>query len=86
MTLISGSELAQPLCDAHWKRSLDRDAAADGTFVYGVKTTGVYCRPSCPSRAPHRHNAVFSQQAAMLKPTDTAPAIDAIRMDYQPEK
>jgi AraC family transcriptional regulator, regulatory protein of adaptative response / methylated-DNA-[protein]-cysteine methyltransferase len=59
MTLISGSELAQPLCDAHWKRSLDRDAAADGTFVYGVKTTGVYCRPSCPSRAPHRHNAVF---------------------------
>jgi methylphosphotriester-DNA--protein-cysteine methyltransferase len=59
MTLISGRELAQPLCDAHWKRLLDRDAAADGTFVYGVKTTGIYCRPSCPSRAPHRHNAVF---------------------------
>ena len=27
-----------------------RDAAADGAFVYGVTTTGVYCRPSCPSR------------------------------------
>lgn len=33
-----------------------RDAQADGEFVYAVRTTGVYCRPSCPSRAAKRQN------------------------------
>lgn len=44
---------------ARWRSVSDRDAAADGTFVYAVKTTGIYCRPSCPSRAPNRCNVVF---------------------------
>ncbi|MEK7231999.1 MAG: Ada metal-binding domain-containing protein, partial [Pseudomonadota bacterium] len=35
-----------------WRRVLARDAAADGRFVYAVRTTGIYCRPSCPSRRP----------------------------------
>ncbi len=35
-----------------WHRVLARDAAADGKFVYAVRTTGIYCRPSCPSRRP----------------------------------
>lgn len=38
--------------DIRWQRVLDRDRAADGAFVYGVETTGIYCRPSCPSRRP----------------------------------
>lgn len=38
---------------------LARDRAADGTFVYGVRSTGVYCRPSCPSRRPHPDRVVF---------------------------
>ena len=44
--------------DPRWNSVVRRDAAADGTFVYAVTTTGVYCRPSCPSRtgqAGERH-------------------------------
>jgi AraC family transcriptional regulator of adaptative response/methylated-DNA-[protein]-cysteine methyltransferase len=37
----------------------DRDARYDGTFVYGVITTGVYCRPSCPSRSAKAENVRF---------------------------
>jgi AraC family transcriptional regulator of adaptative response/methylated-DNA-[protein]-cysteine methyltransferase len=44
---------------AMWQAVLDRDSAFDGGFVYGVRTTGVYCRPSCPSRRPNRENVVF---------------------------
>ncbi|RDD96751.1 bifunctional DNA-binding transcriptional regulator/O6-methylguanine-DNA methyltransferase Ada [Paracoccus pantotrophus] len=36
--------------DPRWQQVLARDTAADGHFVYAVRTTGVYCRPSCPSR------------------------------------
>jgi AraC family transcriptional regulator of adaptative response/methylated-DNA-[protein]-cysteine methyltransferase len=35
-----------------WKAVASRDSSADGKFVYGVRSTGVYCRPSCPSRRP----------------------------------
>jgi hypothetical protein len=38
-----------------------RDRAADGTFVYSVHTTGVYCRPSCAARLPRRENVAFHQ-------------------------
>jgi AraC family transcriptional regulator of adaptative response/methylated-DNA-[protein]-cysteine methyltransferase len=38
-----------------------RDAQSDGAFVYGVRSTGVYCRPSCPSRRPDaKHVLLFS--------------------------
>src|SRR4051795_9040983 len=36
-----------------------RDKSADGAFVYSVKTTGIYCRPSCASRLPRRENVRF---------------------------
>lgn len=45
--------------EAAWAAVLGRDGQRDGTFVYAVTTTGVYCRPSCPSRRPHRHNVQF---------------------------
>ncbi|MBV9669679.1 MAG: methylphosphotriester-DNA--protein-cysteine methyltransferase family protein, partial [Acidobacteriales bacterium] len=35
-----------------WQAVLAHDRGSDGRFFYGVKTTGVYCRPSCPSRRP----------------------------------
>src|SRR5690348_12316340 len=35
-----------------WSAVLERDASWDGKFFYAVKSTGVYCRPSCPSRRP----------------------------------
>lgn len=42
-----------------WKAVLERDRTRDGTFYYGVRTTGVYCRPSCASRRPNRANVRF---------------------------
>jgi AraC family transcriptional regulator of adaptative response/methylated-DNA-[protein]-cysteine methyltransferase len=42
-----------------WQQVLARDSGADGQFVYAVKSTGVYCRPSCPSRRPERKNVSF---------------------------
>jgi len=41
---------AATMADARWARVQARDAAADGSFVYAVRTTGVYCRPSCAAR------------------------------------
>jgi AraC family transcriptional regulator of adaptative response/methylated-DNA-[protein]-cysteine methyltransferase len=45
--------------DARWTAVETRDASRDGEFVYGVTSTGVYCRPSCASRRPSRANARF---------------------------
>ena len=42
-----------------WAAVTARDARADGAFVYAVRTTGVYCRPSCPSRAANPKNVSF---------------------------
>ncbi|MCI4664557.1 MAG: bifunctional DNA-binding transcriptional regulator/O6-methylguanine-DNA methyltransferase Ada [Neomegalonema sp.] len=42
-----------------WNAVLDRTARPDPYFVYAVKTTGVYCRPDCPSRRPARRNVEF---------------------------
>jgi AraC family transcriptional regulator of adaptative response/methylated-DNA-[protein]-cysteine methyltransferase len=50
--------------DHRWEAVLRRDARADGAFYYCVKTTGVYCRPTCPSRRPRRENVVFYATAA----------------------
>jgi AraC family transcriptional regulator of adaptative response/methylated-DNA-[protein]-cysteine methyltransferase len=45
--------------DPRWARVLARDPSADGQFVYAVKTTGVYCQPSSPSRLPRPENVEF---------------------------
>lgn len=45
--------------DLRWKALASRDHAADGTFVYGVTSTRVYCRPSCPSRRPRADRVKF---------------------------
>ena len=43
----------------YWNAVASRARDADGAFVYAVTTTGVYCRPSCPSRRPRRENVEF---------------------------
>ena len=50
-----------------WEALEARDAHMDGVFFYAVMSTGVYCRPSCPSRRPKRENVIFfqRQEAAM---------------------
>ena len=45
--------------DRRWAAVDGRDASADGAFVYGVRTTGIYCRPACRSRRPNRANVAF---------------------------
>ncbi|HLL45173.1 MAG TPA: Ada metal-binding domain-containing protein, partial [Longimicrobiaceae bacterium] len=44
---------------AAWEAVQARDALLDGRLVYAVASTGVYCRPSCPSRKPRRENVAF---------------------------
>ncbi len=55
----SRSGPAGPADDPSWSRVLRRDKGADGLFWYSVATTGVYCRPSCPSRQARRENVDF---------------------------
>jgi len=45
--------------DPRWARVVARDRSADGEFWYSVATTGVYCRPSCPSRGANPRNVAF---------------------------
>jgi AraC family transcriptional regulator of adaptative response/methylated-DNA-[protein]-cysteine methyltransferase len=50
--------------DPRWRSVVNRDADADGMFVYAVKSTGVYCRPSCPSRGAKPQNVTFYASCA----------------------
>ncbi|MPZ43431.1 MAG: bifunctional transcriptional activator/DNA repair enzyme protein Ada, partial [Betaproteobacteria bacterium] len=55
----SNSKPAATEADPRWEAIIARNPAADGTFYYAVRTTGVYCRPTCPSRRPLRSNVDF---------------------------
>ena len=46
-----------------WRQVQARDGSADGQFFYAVETTGIFCRPSCPSRRPARQNVRFYADA-----------------------
>src|SRR6478609_1437596 len=50
--------------EQYWQAVLARNRTADGTFVYAVRSTRIYCRPSCPSRRPGRAQVVFFPQPA----------------------
>lgn len=56
---VPGVRLQTAGLDPRWKPLASRDTAADGTFVYGVTSTGIYCRPSCPSRRPRADRVRF---------------------------
>jgi AraC family transcriptional regulator of adaptative response/methylated-DNA-[protein]-cysteine methyltransferase len=45
--------------DPRWRAVMHRDQTADGSFVYSVRSTGVFCRPSCPGRLPRPENVSF---------------------------
>src|SRR5947199_8610085 len=45
--------------ERRWRIVLARDRRYDGAFVYAVHSTGIYCRPSCPSRRPRRGQVAF---------------------------
>ena len=63
--------MASTTTDARWRALVSRDLTADGTFVYGVASTGVYCRPSCPSRRPRPNGVLYFQD----RQTPSAPGI-----------
>ena len=50
---------SQPTDTQAWRAVVSRDARYDGHFVYAVRSTRIYCRPSCPSRRPLRENVSF---------------------------
>ena len=67
----SETDLTENEMAAAWKR---RDAGYDGVFFFGVKTTGVFCRPSCPSRPKREHLEFFHNGG------------EAVRAGYRPCK
>lgn len=68
-------EAARTECDPRWAAVVARDRAADGQFFYSVRTTGVYCRPSCAARTANPENVEFH-----------ATASDAERRGFRPCK
>ncbi|WP_082110925.1 bifunctional transcriptional activator/DNA repair enzyme AdaA [Paenibacillus algorifonticola] len=48
-----------PVSDEQWQAIIGNDPSCDGQFYYAVKTTGIFCRPSCKSRPPNRENIGF---------------------------
>ena len=48
-----------PTDDRRWQAVISRDRHLDGAFVYAVRSTGIFCRPSCPSRRPRRNRVLF---------------------------
>src|SRR5882672_7571863 len=65
--MATSKELAaSPFSDdeERWAAVVDRDRNADGAFYYSVRTTGVYCRPSCAARLARRENVAFHATCA----------------------
>jgi AraC family transcriptional regulator of adaptative response/methylated-DNA-[protein]-cysteine methyltransferase len=58
-THLQRRSLMKTESEIRWRAVEQRDASKDGTFVYGVATTGIYCRPSCSARRPLRKNVRF---------------------------
>jgi AraC family transcriptional regulator of adaptative response/methylated-DNA-[protein]-cysteine methyltransferase len=59
MTMNKPTSVPSYFPGKQWQQVLERDSSADGQFFYAVKSTKVYCKPSCPSRRPTRKNVTF---------------------------
>jgi len=53
------SNISSQAAAEYWQAALHRDPRADGKFFLAVRSTHIYCRPTCPARRPLRQNAVF---------------------------
>lgn len=69
-----------------WQAVLQNDPGCDGLFFYAVKTTGIYCRPSCPSKPPKRENILFFATARQARSAGFRPCkrCRSDLVDYQP--
>jgi AraC family transcriptional regulator of adaptative response/methylated-DNA-[protein]-cysteine methyltransferase len=63
------------ISNAAWNAVLKRDRSYDGKFVYVAITTGIYCRPSCPSRRPHRYHALIFPSATEAERAGYVPCL-----------
>ncbi len=61
--------------ETRWNKVLNRDAKADGQFVFAVVTTGIYCRPSCPARHAKRQNVRFFDTAEQAEQAGFRPCL-----------
>ena len=59
MTRRSADRIRSTADERQWQAVLARDSRLDGAVFFGVRTTGIYCRPSCPARRPRREHVVF---------------------------
>lgn len=64
-----------PNDDTAWRAVLTRDRTADGQFVTGVLSTGIYCRPSCAARHPRRENVRFFVDGAAARAAGLRPCL-----------
>jgi len=62
-TQTTPDEVAGLINTRRWQAIADRDRSLDGTFVFGVSSTGVFCRPSCAAKRPRRENVTFFDDA-----------------------
>ena len=78
MTISKGRRASPPGRDAveadRWEAVRTRDRSADGKFVYAVRTTGVYCHPSCTSRLALRSNVTFYDTPAAAEAAGVRPS------------
>ncbi|HCU85014.1 bifunctional DNA-binding transcriptional regulator/O6-methylguanine-DNA methyltransferase Ada [Methylophilus sp. UBA6697] len=91
MAISSSIQAQQTLSDPRWQQVVVRDAQADGSFFYSVKTTGVYCRPSCGARQARPENVAFhatiaAAEAAGFRPCKRCKPNQAALADIYAEK
>ena len=74
---------AATISDPRWDAVVTRDPRADGKLFYSVKTTGVYCRPSCAARSARPENVEFTQLPQKPSARAFAPASDVSRINFR---
>jgi AraC family transcriptional regulator, regulatory protein of adaptative response / methylated-DNA-[protein]-cysteine methyltransferase len=77
IVMNGGGSLARQLLneEACWEAVLKKDKTKDGEFFFGVLTTGVFCRPSCPARRPLRKNIRFYETATQAIADNLRPCL-----------
>jgi AraC family transcriptional regulator of adaptative response/methylated-DNA-[protein]-cysteine methyltransferase len=73
MTMNHKLSISSAADDPRWARIVARDKSADGSFWYSVSTTGIYCRPSCPSRLANPKNVQLHDTLRSAKATGFRP-------------
>ena len=64
MSTAIHSTISSAAAEKYWQATQARDPRADGQFILGVRSTQIYCRPTCPARRPLRKNVVFFHSGA----------------------